>query len=78
VSKTAGNSWRNNEKLVKIEMQLNRFESCEENLKILDSVGERFLENVITQDETPLSLYIPESKRESLEWKLPNESSTKK
>jgi hypothetical protein len=78
VSKTAGNSWRNNENLVKIEMQLNRFESCEENLKILDSVGERFLENVITQDETPLSLYIPESKRESLEWKLPNESSTKK
>ena len=60
------------------EMQFQRFEICEENLKILESVGERFLENIITLDETPLSLYIPESKRESLEWKLPNESATRK
>ena len=29
-------------------------------------------------DETPLSLFIPESKRESMEWKFPGETSAKK
>ncbi len=34
--------------------------------------------NIITMDETSLSLYTPESKRESAEWKLPGEKPSKK
>ena len=36
------------------------------------------MRNIITEDETPLSLYLPESKRESSEWKFPGETSSKK
>ena len=56
------------------EMQDRRLECCLENLEIMTSVGDRFLENIVTMDETPLSLYVPESKRESQEWKMPGES----
>ena len=38
----------------------------------------RFIENIVTEDETPLSLYIPESKRTSAEWKFPDEKPSKK
>jgi histone-lysine N-methyltransferase SETMAR len=60
------------------EMQHHRFEICKENLKIFNRFGDRFLENIITMDETALSLYVPESKRESQEWKFPGEPSSKK
>lgn len=52
------------------EMQARRLSCCEENLKILERTGESLLENIITMDETSLSLYVPESKRESKEWKM--------
>ena len=60
------------------EMQARRLECCLENLQIMTSVGDRFLENIVTMDETPLSLHVPESKRESQEWKMPGETCSKK
>lgn len=60
------------------EMQDRRYEISYENLQLFERMGDRFLENIITVDETPLSLYVPESKRESLEWKFPGESSSRK
>lgn len=47
------------------EMQSRRFECCEENLNTLDRVGDRLLENIITMDETPLSLSTSLSQNES-------------
>lgn len=60
------------------EMCQRRLECCKSNLKLLNEYGDRFLENIVTEDETPLSLYSPESKRESTEWRLPSESAARK
>lgn len=60
------------------EMCENRRECCQANLLIFDEHGDQFLRNIITVDETPLSLYIPETKRESSEWKFPEETSSRK
>jgi histone-lysine N-methyltransferase SETMAR len=60
------------------EMMDRRLESCSENLKTFERFGDRFLDNIITMDETPLSLYIPESRRESQEWKFQGESCSRK
>lgn len=65
-------------RLLTADMQARRLECCRTNLETLEHVGDRMLHNIITMDETPLSLYIPESKRESQEWKLPSETSSKK
>ena len=46
---------------------MERRETCsQKNLKIFDEYGEKFLSNIITEDETTLTLYMPESRRESL------------
>ena len=37
---------------------------------ILISIGDSFLDNIIAIDETPLSLYVPDSRSESKEWNL--------
>lgn len=55
------------------DMRERRLEACLENLAIVEEYGERFLHNVLTVDETPLSLYNPPSKRESSEWRKPVE-----
>jgi [histone H3]-lysine36 N-dimethyltransferase SETMAR len=55
------------------EMMRNRLECSQNNLNLWDQHGETFLANLITEDETPLSMYLPETKRESAEWKLPGE-----
>ena len=60
------------------EMCENRLNCCRENLRLFEQHGEAFLRNIITQDETPLSLYVPESKRESSEWKFPGERGSRK
>lgn len=59
------------------EMMARRKMACESNLRLLDAVGPNFLSNIITTDETPLSLYIPYSKRESKEWVFENEKPSK-
>lgn len=55
------------------EMCARRREACQANLDIHRRHGDYFLNNIITVDETPLSLYAPESRRESLEWRRPDE-----
>lgn len=60
------------------EMMERRKVCSQKNLEIFDEYGEEFLSNIITEDETTLTLYLPESRRESSEWKLPGEKPTKK
>ena len=59
------------------EMMDRRQTACENNLRLLEEIGPRLLANIVTEDETPLSLYIPYSKRESKEWILPGEKPPK-
>lgn len=59
------------------EMMERRKVACENNLHWLDDIGPSFLANIVTEDETPLSLYIPHSKRESQEWAFPGEKPPK-
>ena len=65
-------------KFLTAEMMQRRFDCCNENISIFDEEGERMLSNIVTMDETPLSLYNPESRRESTEWKFPGEEATRK
>lgn len=60
------------------EMCQRRLECCLANLALYEQIGEKFLRNIVTMDETPISLYLPESKRESKEWKFPDERPTRK
>ena len=52
------------------EMMDARLECCQHNLELYDRLGDNLLKNIITQDETPLSLYMPDDRRASKEWKL--------
>ena len=54
-----------------------RLQSCQMNLQLFQEHGQRFLDSIITQDETPLSLYVPPSKRESKEWTFKGEAPKK-
>mgnify|MGYP000138528298 CR=1 FL=1 len=65
-------------RLLTAEMRDRRKNCCQNNLEILNNIGQSFLNNIITEDETPLSLYIPESKRTSSQWIFPGESAPKK
>ena len=40
---------------------------------LFEELGEAFLSNIVTEDETPLSLYIPETKQQSASWTFPGE-----
>lgn len=60
------------------EMMRNRLTCCEGNLSLLSHLGNDFLSDIVTMDETPLSLYSVESKRESMEWKFPHETASRK
>lgn len=60
------------------EMMEGRLHCCKNNLLLWEQHGETFLANLITEDETPLSIYLPESKRDSTEWKFPGEKPTLK
>lgn len=65
-------------RLLTHDMMEKRLKACVDNLSTLASTGNLFLQNIVTVDETPLSLYLPESKRESSEWKLPGEKASRK
>ena len=54
-------------------MMVWRFNACKHNIRIMDEIGPMFLKNIVTEDETPLSLYIPFSRKESKEWILPGQ-----
>ena len=65
-------------RLLTHDMMEKRLKACVDNLSTLASTGNLFLQNIVTVDETPLSLYLPESKRESSVWKLPGEKASRK
>jgi len=52
-------------------------QACQENLALFHALGQNFLKNIITENETPLSFYVPYSKRESREWVFPQEKPPK-
>lgn len=60
-------------KFLSPEMKEVRLECARENLELYNNYGDAFLRNIITADETPLSLYVPEAKRESAQWKKADE-----
>ena len=55
-----------------------RVQCCAANLQLYDTHGDDFIENIVTQDETPVSLYVPDSKRDSAEWCFKEESAPRK
>lgn len=61
-----------------MEMCANRLMCCQENMKLFELHGNQFLDNILTEDETSLSLYLPDDRRTSAEWKLPGEVATRK
>lgn len=60
------------------EMCERRLECCQHNMQLYEQFGNAFLNNIVTEDETPLSLYLPEDKRTSAEFKFPDETPTRK
>lgn len=60
------------------EMMDTRLECCRHNLALHDRLGDNLLKNIITQDESPLSLFIPDDRRASQEWKFPGERASRK
>lgn len=59
------------------EMMDRRFECCEAFMNSLQEHGDDFKFNILTEDETALNLYLPTSRRESREWKFPDEKPSK-
>ena len=60
------------------EMRIRRVECAEKALELYGNYQDVFLHNIVTEDETPLSLYLPSSKRESAQWKKKEEQTPKK
>lgn len=60
-------------KFLSPEMKEARLVAAQSNLDLFQEWGMRFLDNIVTQDETTLSKYLPESKRTSAEWRKPDE-----
>ena len=52
-------------KFITREMADVRVSACRSNLDLLRQHGETFLNGIITEDETPVSLFLPASKRDS-------------
>jgi len=55
-----------------------RLQCCTANLELLRTHGYRFINNIVTQDKTPVRFYVPENKRQSSEWCFPYESAPRK
>ena len=55
-----------------------RVESCQRFVQRFEREAEDFLSRIVTEDETWISLYEPESNEQSTMWKIPGCQSTKK
>ena len=55
-----------------------RVECCEQLLKRFEREGEKFMDRIVTVDETWISLYTPETKDQSNMLKTPGSPSPKK
>ena len=54
-------------------MRMTRLQCVQSCLALYQQYGEDFLLNIVTEDETPQSLYVPDSRRDSMAWKRPEE-----
>lgn len=60
------------------EMRQMRKEACQQNLELFVETRTALIDNLITMDETSLSLFTTEGKRESSEWRFQDEKPPKK
>ena len=65
-------------KFITSEMAERRLAACCSNWELFDQFGHRFFNNIVTEDETSLNLFLPMSRRESTEWCFPDESAPRK
>jgi len=61
-------------KFLTAEIMVRQFNACKHNISLMDEIVSRFLENIVTEDKTPLSHYIPFSGKESKELALPGQN----
>jgi histone-lysine N-methyltransferase SETMAR len=60
-------------KFLSADMRMTRLQCAQSCLALYQQYGDEFLTNIVTEDETPLSLYVPDSRRDSMVWKRPEE-----
>lgn len=65
-------------KMLTMEQKARRVSSCASFLRRVDREGDRFLDRIVTVDETWISLYDPETKQQSSMWKCPGSPSPTK
>lgn len=65
-------------KMLNTDQKRLRVECCEQLLKRFEREGEKFMDRIVTVDETWISLYTPETKAQSTMWKTPGSPSPKK
>ena len=56
------------------EQRQSRHDLCVMNLNMLEELGDNFWCRIITADETPLPHFMPETKRQCMQWVAPGES----
>ena len=56
-------------KMLNTDQKRLRVECCEQLLKRFEREGEKFMDRIVTVDETWISLYTPETKAQSTMWK---------
>ena len=61
-------------RLLKGEQQQSHHDLCVMNLNMLKEFGDNVWHQIITTDETPLPHFMPETKRQCMQWVAPGES----
>ena len=61
-------------RLLTEEQRQSRHDLCVMNLNMLEELGDNFWCRIITADETPISHFMPETKRQCMQWVAPGES----
>ena len=64
--------------MLNTDQKSRRVECCEQLQKRFERKGEKFMDRIVSVDETWISLYTPETKTQSTMWKTPGSSSPKK
>ena len=65
-------------KMLNTDQKRLRVECCEQLLKRFEREGEKFMDRIVTVDETWIILYTPETKAQSTMWKTPGSPSRNK
>ena len=65
-------------KMLNTDQKRLRVECSEQLLKRFEREGEKFMDRIVTVDETWISLYTPETKAQSTMWKTPGPPFPKK